>query len=57
MVIGSTFAHYFFYSKDATAAFTIELQEVAKELIFPLYANEVLTVDEWTSRLRRAENM
>ncbi|KAM0510800.1 hypothetical protein ACHAPE_010531 [Trichoderma viride] len=43
--------------KDATAAFTIELQEVAMELISPLYANEVLTVDEWTRKFGRAENI
>lgn len=32
---------------DATAGFSKQLSDVARDLTYPLFANEVLTVDEW----------
>lgn len=40
--------------KDATAAFTMELQRAATELTGPLYAENVLTTDELLARLPNA---
>lgn len=37
--------------KDATAGFTNEAKDAATELIWPLFANEVLTVAEWIEKV------
>ncbi|TGO38950.1 hypothetical protein BHYA_0064g00460 [Botrytis hyacinthi] len=37
--------------KDATAGFTTVAKDAATDLIWPLFANEVLTVEEWKNSL------
>ena len=37
--------------KDATAGFTTEQKNAATELIWPLFANKVITVGEWIKSL------
>ncbi|KAL3419779.1 isochorismatase hydrolase [Phlyctema vagabunda] len=37
--------------KDATAGFSIEQKKVATDLIWPLFADRVLTIDEWKETL------
>ncbi|CAG8956846.1 hypothetical protein HYFRA_00012301 [Hymenoscyphus fraxineus] len=37
--------------KDATAGFSVEQKDAATELIWPLFANRVLAVDEWIESL------
>ncbi|PQE26327.1 isochorismatase hydrolase protein [Rutstroemia sp. NJR-2017a BBW] len=37
--------------KDATAGFSTKQKDAATELIWPLFANSVLTVDEWKKSL------
>ena len=37
--------------KNATAAWTVELEKVAKDLIYPLFANENLDTADWERRL------
>jgi hypothetical protein len=39
--------------KDATAGWTIEATTVATDLIWPLFANRVLTVAEWIESLKK----
>jgi len=39
--------------KDATAGFTNEQKDAATELIWPLFAHEVLTVAEWIEKLEK----
>jgi len=39
--------------KDATAGFTTVAKDAATDLIWPLFANEVLTVEEWKSSLEK----
>lgn len=41
--------------KDATAGFTTLAKDAATDLIWPLFANEVLTVAEWKKSLERSE--
>jgi hypothetical protein len=38
--------------KDATAGWTVEATTAATDLIWPLFANRVLTVDEWIGSLK-----
>ena len=38
--------------KDATASFSIPAMEAATELIWPMFANRVMTVEEWSSTLK-----
>jgi hypothetical protein len=38
--------------KDATASFSIEAMEAATELIWPMFANRVMTVAEWSATLK-----
>jgi hypothetical protein len=38
--------------KDCTAGFSIEQKNAATDLIWPLFANEVLTVGEWVETLK-----
>ena len=40
--------------KDATAGWTIEATTAATDLIWPLFANRVLTVDGWIETLNQA---
>lgn len=35
--------------KDCTAGFTVEQSQVATDIVWPLFANKVTTVDEWTN--------
>jgi len=37
--------------KDATAGFTVEQTDAATELVWPLFAHEVKTVEEWAAKL------
>jgi nicotinamidase-related amidase len=37
--------------KDATAGFTTEQKDAATELIWPLFANKVMTVKDWIESL------
>ncbi|KAB8298336.1 hypothetical protein EYC80_002063 [Monilinia laxa] len=39
--------------KDATAGFTTMAKDAATDLIWPLFANEVLTVEEWKKSLEK----
>lgn len=39
--------------KDATAGFTTVAKDAATDLIWPLFANEVLTVEEWKESLAK----
>ncbi|KAI9641715.1 hypothetical protein NHQ30_009571 [Ciborinia camelliae] len=39
--------------KDATAGFTTVAKNAATDLIWPLFANEVLTVEEWKKSLEK----
>ncbi|CAD6448454.1 ecb77a03-a94c-42bc-a7a0-b8805ec4927c [Sclerotinia trifoliorum] len=39
--------------KDATAGFSTVLKDAATDLIWPLFANEVLTVEEWKKSLEK----
>ncbi|RAL61088.1 hypothetical protein DID88_010429 [Monilinia fructigena] len=39
--------------KDATAGFTTMAKDAATDLIWPLFANEVLTVEEWKKSLTK----
>jgi hypothetical protein len=36
-------------STDATAAFSIELEKVATNIVWPVIADQVMTVDQWVS--------
>lgn len=37
--------------KDCTAGFSIQQKQAATDLIWPLFANKVTTVEEWADSL------
>jgi len=37
--------------KDATAGFTNEATDAATEIIWPIFAHEVMTVKEWKEKI------
>ncbi|KAM5344431.1 hypothetical protein ACJ41O_012967 [Fusarium nematophilum] len=45
-----------FELKDATAEWSKELTEVAVNLVWPLFAERVLTVDEWVAAMSAGES-
>lgn len=41
------------YSTDATAAFSVEHEHAATKLIWPLFADKLMTAGEWVSTLSK----
>lgn len=53
MTDGGDRGYYVTMLKDATAGFTTVAKNAATDLIWPLFANEVLTVEEWKKSLEK----
>lgn len=42
------------FSKDATAGFSVQLHDAAKDIIWPTIVDNVTTVSEWAATLDEA---